>query len=74
MVIDEQRAVLSGVAITLENLDTGDIRAGTSDARGSSASSDWCRDATTMRAVLAPFLEYLQSDLILGLAKKRRSR
>jgi hypothetical protein len=70
VVTDEQRAILSGVSITLENLDTGDIRAGTSDARGAFRIIGVAPGRYEVRAVLPPFVEYRQSDVVLGLSEE----
>jgi hypothetical protein len=70
VITDEQRAILSGAVITLENLDTGDTRAGTSDARGEFRIIGLVPGRYEVRAALAPFVEYRQSDVVLRLSEE----
>ena len=66
-VSDEQGAVVPGVSITLERIDTGESRTLTTDARGSFRVLGLAPGRYQLRATLQPFADVILSDIVLGL-------
>src|SRR5688572_5842911 len=64
---DEQRRVLPGVTVTLLRIETGESRTVTTDTRGAFRIIGLNPGRYELRATLPPFVDVIQSDLVLGL-------
>src|SRR5512134_3381873 len=66
-VSDEQGAVIPGVSITLQRIETGESRTLTTDARGSFRVIGLVPGRYQLRAALQPFADVILSEIVLGL-------
>ncbi len=70
IVTDEQRAVVTDVAITVTSLDTGEVRTATSDRRGAFRVVGLSPGRYDLRATGPPFAELLQPEVVLSLGEE----